>query len=133
MRLERPRTGARRTVLRAIRQLPAYLRLLVGLMRDARVSRFDRLLVLAAAAYIIAPIDLLPDVIPFLGQVDDIFLLMLALQRLVDGASRAAVLDHWHGDRRELSDLNLSRVVTAASVFLPLRMRRRLRRIARRG
>ncbi|MDZ7632424.1 MAG: YkvA family protein [Gemmatimonadaceae bacterium] len=77
----RPRTGARRTVMGAIRDIPHYLRLLWGLARDPRVAVVDKLLVVAAAVYIVSPIDVIPDFIPFLGQVDDIYLLVLALQR----------------------------------------------------
>jgi uncharacterized membrane protein YkvA (DUF1232 family) len=70
----RPRTGAKRTVLGTVRQLPSYLRLLGGLMFDGRVSLVDRLMVVGAFAYIVSPLDFIPDVIPFLGQVDDVFL-----------------------------------------------------------
>ena len=80
---ERPRTGAKRTIMDTIRQLPNYVRLLFGLLSDRRVATVDKLLVGAAIAYIIAPIDLIPDWIPFLGEVDDVFLLVTALQRLI--------------------------------------------------
>lgn len=127
-----PRRGARRTVVRAISQLPHYLRLLVGLMRDGRVSAGDKLLVAGAIAYILSPLDLIPDIIPFLGQVDDIFLLVTALQRLIAHAGLRVVRDHWHGDRAELHDLNLKATLGAAAFFLPGRIRRSLRRFARR-
>jgi uncharacterized membrane protein YkvA (DUF1232 family) len=127
----RPRTGLKRSVLHAIRQIPSYLRLLFGLFRDGRVSRIDRLLVLGALAYIVSPIDFVPDLIPFFGEVDDLFLLVLALQRLVDNAGRRVVLDHWRGEPDDLDDLNLSRLLSAASFFLPPAIRRRLRRMAR--
>jgi uncharacterized membrane protein YkvA (DUF1232 family) len=126
---EAPRTGAKRTVMSTIRQLPAYVKLLFGLLTDGRVSTVDKLLVAGAAAYILMPVDLIPDVIPFLGQVDDVFLLMTSLQRLITNAGRQVVIDHWTGDMEELADLNLKRVVSAASFFLPLGMRRKLRRI----
>jgi uncharacterized membrane protein YkvA (DUF1232 family) len=125
-----PRTGTKRSVLRAIRQIPAYLRLLVGLAGDRRVSKFDRFLVLAAGAYLVSPIDFIPDLIPFLGEVDDLFLLMTALQRLVANAGRAVLLDHWRGHPDELEDVNLARLVSAAGFFLPVRLRRRLRKMA---
>lgn len=128
----RPRTGAKRSVMRVIQQIPAYLKLLMGLMRDARVSRIDRLLVVAAIAYIVSPFDFIPDFLPFLGEVDDIFLLMLALQRLIDHTGRRVLMDHWHGDPRDLSDVNLAGIVSAAGFFLPARLRRRLRGMARR-
>jgi len=125
-----PRTGMKRSVLRVIRQIPAYLRLLAGLIRDRRVSRVDRLLVIGAIAYIVSPLDFIPDVIPFLGEVDDVYLLMLALRRMVDRAGVAVLRDHWRGDPAALEELNLARVVSAAGFFLPLRLRRRLRRMA---
>ncbi|MFN9577398.1 MAG: YkvA family protein [Gemmatimonadota bacterium] len=129
MRGGAPRTGAKRSLLGVIRRLPDYLRMLAGLMRDARVSRLDRGLVLAAAAYIVLPFDFLPDFIPFLGEVDDVFLLVLALRRLVERAGRAVLLDHWRGDPAALSDLTFSRVLAAAAFFLPASITRRLRRL----
>lgn len=125
-----PRAGMKRSVLRAIRQIPSYVRLLIGLVGDRRVSKVDRLLVLAAAAYLLSPLDFIPDVIPFLGEVDDLFLLVTALQRLVANAGRRVLADHWRGDPDDLEDLNLARLAAAAGFFLPLRLRRRLRKMA---
>jgi len=126
-----PRTGAKRTVLHYIRQLPQYLRLLTGLITDRRVSMVDKLLVAGAIGYIVMPIDLIPDFIPFFGEIDDVFLLVLALQRLIANAGRVVVLDHWTGDPRDISDLNLRGALMAAAFFLPKRIRRRLRVIGR--
>jgi len=126
-----PRRGAKRTVLATIRQIPHYLRLLGGLITDRRVSAVDKVLVGAAIAYVIAPVDLIPDFIPFIGEVDDVFLLVTALQRLISNAGRLVVLDHWAGDPSELSDMNLRAVLSAASFFLPMRLRRRLKTIGR--
>lgn len=127
---ERPRTGAKRSVMKAITQLPSYFRLLLGLISDSRVSRVDRFFVIAAAAYILSPIDLVPDVIPFFGEVDDVFLLMLALQRLVNNAGRRVLLTHWKGDPDELHNLNFARIVSAAGFFLPSQIKRRLFKMA---
>lgn len=126
-----PRTGAKRTVMEVIRQLPNYLRLLLGLMTDRRVNGLDKLLVVGAIAYILSPLDLIPDFIPFLGEVDDVFLLVTSLQRLITNAGRTVVAKHWSGDPAELAPPNLERVLTAAAFFLPRRMRRRLRMIGR--
>lgn len=126
-----PRRGAKRTVMYYIRQLPQYLRLLGGLLTDRRVSLTDKLLVAGAIVYIVTPIDLIPDFIPFFGEVDDVYLLVLALQRLVANAGRIVLLDHWTGDPMDLADLNLRGALTAAAFFLPKRIRRRLRVIGR--
>jgi uncharacterized membrane protein YkvA (DUF1232 family) len=128
----RPRKGAKRTVASYIAQLPNYLRLLGGLLTDQRVGIVDKLLVGAAIAYIVAPLDLIPEFIPFLGQVDDVYLLVLALQRLMRNAGARVVLSHWSGSRDDLSPANLGRVLSAAAFFLPGRVKRRLRGVARR-
>jgi uncharacterized membrane protein YkvA (DUF1232 family) len=128
-----PRTGAKRTVLHYIRQLPNYVRLLAGLLVDSRVAVLDKLLVAGAIAYIVMPLDLIPDFIPFFGEIDDLFVLILALQRLISNAGRSVLLDHWSGDPSDLADLNLREALMAATFFLPRRIRRRLRVIGRRG
>ncbi|HKW45989.1 MAG TPA: DUF1232 domain-containing protein [Gemmatimonadaceae bacterium] len=126
-----PRKGAKRTVLHYIRQLPNFVRLLFGLITDPRVALIDKALVFGAIAYIVTPIDLIPDFIPFIGEVDDVYLLVIALQRLISNAGRLVLLDHWGGDAEDLADLNLQSALAAAAFFLPRRIRRRLRVIGR--
>jgi uncharacterized membrane protein YkvA (DUF1232 family) len=126
-----PRAGAKRTVMYYIRQLPAYLRLLGGLLTDRRVNAIDKLLVAGAIAYIAMPIDLIPDFIPFMGEVDDVFLLVIALQRLVANAGRPVLLSHWSGAMEDLADLNLKEALAAAAFFLPRNIRRKLKMIGR--
>lgn len=127
----KPRTGAKRTIMGYIADLPRFLKLLWGLITDARVATVDKLLVAGAIAYIVMPLDLIPDFIPFLGEVDDIYLLVLALRRLMANAGRSVLLAHWSGDPEELRDLNLKKALLAAAFFLPRRVRRRLRVVGR--
>jgi uncharacterized membrane protein YkvA (DUF1232 family) len=91
----------------------------------------DKLLVAGAMAYIVMPIDLIPDFIPFIGEVDDVFILVLALQRLVANAGRNVLLAHWSGSMADLADLNLKEALAASAFFLPRSIRRRLRVIGR--
>jgi uncharacterized membrane protein YkvA (DUF1232 family) len=126
-----PRTGAGRSIVSTMKELPNFLRLLGGLLADRRVSNTDKLLVAGAFGYVLLPIDLVPDFIPFLGEVDDLFLLVLALQRLIANAGRAVIEDHWMGDPGQLRSLDIERVLVAAAFFLPRRVRRRLRAIGR--
>lgn len=114
-----------------LQEIPNFLRLLYGLVTDSRVANVDKLVLAGAIAYILMPLDLIPDFIPFFGEVDDVFILMLAIQRLISHAGRAVVADHWMGDAADLADLNLERVLSACAFFLPRRMRRRLRTIGR--
>lgn len=126
-----PRTGAKKTVSNTLKQLPNFFRLLYGLITDKRVQRVDKLMVAGAIAYILLPLDFVPDFLPFVGEVDDLFLIILAVQRLINNAGRRVVEDHWMGEPDELSSLNLQQILMAAAFFLPRRVRRRLRAIGR--
>jgi uncharacterized membrane protein YkvA (DUF1232 family) len=128
---EAPRTAAKRTIVGTMKELPNFLRLLGGLLTDKRVSNTDKLLVGGAIAYILLPMDFIPDYIPFLGEIDDLFVLVLALQRLIANAPRSVLEDHWMGDPAQLRSMDLERVLVAAAFFLPRRVRRRLRTIGR--
>jgi uncharacterized membrane protein YkvA (DUF1232 family) len=126
-----PRAGAKRTLMSTVKELPNFLRLLGGLLTDRRVSNTDKLLVAGAIAYIVMPMDFIPDYIPFLGEIDDLFVLVLALQRLIANAGRTVIQDHWMGDPGQLRELDLERILVAAAFFLPRRIRRRLRTLGR--
>ena len=114
-----------------ISEIPNFLRLLYGLITDSRVNSVDKLVVAGAIAYILLPVDIIPDFVPFLGEVDDVFLLILSLQRLIANAGRSVVQAYWPGDPADLSTGNLEKIVAACVFFLPRRMRRRLRTIGR--
>ena len=126
-----PRTGAKQMVVEYAKQLPQFLALLWGLIRDPRVAMIDKMLVAGAIAYIVTPIDWIPDFIPFLGEVDDVYLLVMALRRLLENAGRKVLLSHWTGAPEVLRTLNLRLVIAAAAFFLPRRIRRRLQVIGR--
>jgi uncharacterized membrane protein YkvA (DUF1232 family) len=68
-----------------IRRLPRYGRLAWALARDPRVSRSRRLAVLAGAAYVISPVDLVPGFIPLAGQLVDLFVALGAIRLGLDG------------------------------------------------
>ncbi|MBA3672924.1 MAG: DUF1232 domain-containing protein, partial [Gemmatimonadaceae bacterium] len=107
------------------------LRLLAGLMMDGRVARADKLMVAGAMAYIALPLDLIPDMIPFIGEVDDVFILIMALQRLITNAGLPVLRAHWTGAATDLAELNLREAISAATFFLPRSIRRRLKLIGR--
>ncbi|NIR45196.1 MAG: DUF1232 domain-containing protein [Gemmatimonadetes bacterium] len=85
-----------------IRGIPRFLLLLLRLLADGRVSTADKAVLAAAFAYALAPIDLMPDFIPFLGQVDDLFFLALAIDRLITNAGAELVRAHWDGPEEQL-------------------------------
>jgi uncharacterized membrane protein YkvA (DUF1232 family) len=100
--------------------LPNMVGLSARLMVDARVPKTERALFAAAVIYAIIPFDFLPDMIPFIGQVDDIFLIALTLLRLIDHTDTAVVRQHWRGGG-DIVALAES-VATVAPVLMPRRV-----------
>ena len=60
------------------------LKRVTTLLADPRVAKLPRFAVLAAIAYLISPIDLVPDfVVPLVGWLDDATLVWLSLRWLL--------------------------------------------------
>lgn len=129
-RAARERRG-RHSLLYSIKQLPHYAKLVFGLLTDPRVSTLDKALLGAAVAYVISPVGLIPDFIPIIGELDDLFVLVLAIQHLVAGVDPEVLLDHWDGDLEELENLNVRRAMLTAALFFPRSLRRKLRVLGR--
>jgi uncharacterized membrane protein YkvA (DUF1232 family) len=60
--------------------------------------------------YLASPVDVIPDFIPVLGQLDDAVLIALVLRRVVRAAGRDVVTELWPG-----SEAGLSRILSLAS------------------
>src|SRR5215207_7465071 len=69
-------------------------RLVFRLLRDDRVPTAAKLIVPAAVMYLISPLDVVPDLIPLLGQIDDIGLLVLSLMAFVRLCPQHLVHEH---------------------------------------
>ncbi len=120
--------GARTRMKGLLGFIPEMLRLLYRLVRDPRVSRQDRLILLAAISYALAPLDFLPDYIPFFGHVDDVYLIALSLLRLLNRTDASVLREHWRGPG---DIVEIARAVTKLAVFfLPRRARRAILRFA---
>jgi uncharacterized membrane protein YkvA (DUF1232 family) len=102
--------------------LPNLVRLLGRLLKDSRVPSAEKALFLGAIIYVIAPIDLIPDIFPFIGQVDDIYVVALTLLRLVNRTDEGVVRENWSGggDIVALSDS----IASLAPMLLPKRVQR---------
>jgi uncharacterized membrane protein YkvA (DUF1232 family) len=112
--------------------VPNLLRLLICLLRDERVSQADKAILAGIIIYVISPLDIIPDFIPFIGQVDDAYLLGIAVLRLLNRTDRRVVMEHWHGGGN-LKDV-VDNIVRIAEYFLPKGVKNVLRgRIKSRG
>src|SRR3989442_15899744 len=103
--------------------LPNMVILCARLMVDSRVPRVERALFAAAVIYAIIPFDFIPDMIPFVGQIDDLFLISLTLLRLIDRTDDKIVREHWRGGG------DVVQLAESAATLAPLLMPRRISRV----
>ena len=85
------------SVTHALRLLPDIIVLLRRLAADPNLSRGIRIRLLLLLAYLILPIDLIPDFIPVLGYADDAIIVALALRSVTHRAGPEALDKHWPG------------------------------------
>ena len=68
-----------------LRRMPRYGRLAWRVGRDPLISKARRAAVIAAAGYLVSPIDAVPDIIPVIGRLDDIAVILAALRFAMAG------------------------------------------------
>ncbi len=100
---------------------PNLAKLLARLATDPRVSSRAKWFAAAAAAYVVLPIDLIPDFVPLVGKVDDLLIVSLALRHVIEEAGMSAVLEHWDGPDRVI--MVIADVVTVVSDTVPRPLR----------
>ncbi len=88
---------SKRLVSDAALMLPNILKLVGRLLLDPRVPRRAKITLGIAAAYVMSPIDLIPDVIPVIGWADDVLLVLFAVDSLIERAGPEIVDEHWDG------------------------------------
>ena len=72
----------------------AELRLAWRLMQEPRVAAWAKAIPVLAVFYVVSPFDFVPDILPLLGQVDDIGILLLAVKGFLRVSPPAARAHH---------------------------------------
>jgi uncharacterized membrane protein YkvA (DUF1232 family) len=81
---------------------PTYARLLWALAADPRVPTSRKALLGLAGAYIVSPIDLVPEFLPVIGAIDDVAVMVVAIDVFLEGLDPRLVDE-------KLSDVGMSR------------------------
>jgi uncharacterized membrane protein YkvA (DUF1232 family) len=93
----------RRTSARALAGfVPDCVVLFKRLLGDPRVPRRRKVVLGLIVVYLASPIDLIPDFLPGLGQLDDAIIVALGLRYLLRGADEPLLEDHWPGPESSL-------------------------------
>ncbi len=91
---------------RLVVRLPTYARMVWGLVRDPRVPIGLKAMLAAALAYVVMPVDLVPDAIPIFGQADDLTVLLLTLDLFIQNAPAEVRAEHAIRARNGTADLD---------------------------
>jgi uncharacterized membrane protein YkvA (DUF1232 family) len=102
--------------------IPNLILLCGRLIIDPRVPAKERLLVAGAIIYALIPLDLIPDMLPFVGQIDDAYLISLTLLRLMSNTDPKIVREHWNGGG-DIVEL-VGSMAGIAAKLLPQKIRR---------
>ena len=105
--------------------VPRMLRLIGRLIADSEVRVGDKMLLGAAALYVVSPLDIVPDSIPLIGPLDDLFLLTLVLLRLLNRSGEHKIRQHWDGPEDIVAFLEI--ITDLATRYLPATVRDRIR------
>lgn len=82
--------------------IPDCLVLFQALVRDPRVPRRSKALLVGLIAYLAMPFDLVPDFIPVAGQLDDAIIVAFVIRSVLRAGGRELVTEHWRGPQRSL-------------------------------
>jgi uncharacterized membrane protein YkvA (DUF1232 family) len=83
--------------------LPDCAVMLRRLAASRRSGRAERVVLVALAAYLLSPLDLVPDFVPVAGQLDDAIILLVALRRLLRRHGAEEIRAAWPGPESSLS------------------------------
>ena len=83
--------------------IPDCIVLVTRLVRDPRVPRRRKLLLIALVAYLSLPFDLVPDFIPVAGQLDDAIIVALVLRYFVRAGGEPMIRELWPGPQQSLA------------------------------
>jgi uncharacterized membrane protein YkvA (DUF1232 family) len=108
-------------------RIPDYARLVTALVLDERTPASNKLLLGAAAGYLVVGRDLIPDDIPIIGGLDDLVVVILAVDLFLDGVP-TDLLDE------KIRDLDIDRVAFYRDIaqirrLTPGPVRRTIRRV----
>lgn len=104
--------------------LPRLGRMLISLAADRDVPTAAKVVLAAVAVYVVSPIDIVPDFLPWLGYLDDLLVAAVVVDGVLNFLERPVVLRYWPG-----SPASLDRVAAVASRlarWVPSRVKARI-------
>lgn len=104
--------------------LPRLGRMLIALAADRDVPRSVKLVLAAVAVYLVSPIDIIPDFIPWVGYLDDLLLAAVVVDGVLSFVDRALLLRYWPSSADSLE--RVAAVARRLARWVPKRVKERI-------
>jgi len=104
--------------------LPRLGRMLISLAGDRDVPTAAKVVLAAMAVYLVSPIDLIPDFIPWLGYLDDVLLAAVVVDGVLNFIDRPLLLRYWPGPPSSLE--RTAAVARRLARWVPSRVKARI-------
>ena len=78
-------------------EMAKILKLIFRLMIDRRIPLGLKLILPVALIYLISPLDIVPDILPVLGRIDDILVIFIATAIFLGLSPRKILIEHFRG------------------------------------
>jgi uncharacterized membrane protein YkvA (DUF1232 family) len=88
------RRGRPWDIVRAIAHLPNFVKLYFRLLSDRRIGFWPKALLVGAIVYAVSPLDLIPDAIPVIGEMDDLAVMLFACRTFIRLCPQEIVQEH---------------------------------------
>lgn len=103
--------------------VPRLVKLLWRLTRDPRVPARSKATLVLLMGYIVSPVDLIPDFLPGIGQLDELVIAAFALDQMLNRVPAEVVREHWEGDKDILEIVQ--EVLDISTAFVPATLKKR--------
>lgn len=106
--------------------LPDFFILVCRLAVDKRVPAKQKLMAAGIVAYVIMPLDIIPDFIPVIGHVDDLVLVVMGLNMVLNEIDPKILSDNWSGEGNVLE--LMQKITATAEGFLDKNILQRIKK-----
>jgi uncharacterized membrane protein YkvA (DUF1232 family) len=107
-----------------LRLLPKLARTIRELIGDPGLSRAAKIALASALAYLLSPIDLIPDFLPITGLLDDVLVAAVIIDGVLNYVDRRVALRYWPGGANSLE--RVARVARWLAIWVPRRVKTRI-------
>lgn len=123
-----PPSGDREAQVASVKEylflVPRLAKLIWRLARDPRVPGRTKAMLFLLGGYLVSPVDLIPDMVPGIGQADDLLISIVVLDNVLNRVPDHVVKEHWDGDEDLLEVVR--EILDVATGFVPPWLKRRL-------